>query len=184
MHHFQIREDQLQINGIDVTDGVYAYGLVDILHHMHDIVIVKAAHHVHNGLAFTNMAQELVAQACALACALYKARNIAEFNDCRSFFICFPQLGQFVQAGIGHGHDAAVGLNGAERIVGRLCVLGAGECIKKGAFAHIGKPHDTEFHIYYISLIHRKNCVSNTDGFAAALSHIFCAAAKGPNATL
>ena len=43
---------------------------------------------------------------------------------------------------------------------------------------------DSEFHIYYISLIDRKNCVFNMDGFAAALSRIFCAAAKGPNATL
>ena len=110
---------------------------------MDDIVVVKAAHYVHDGVALADVAQELVAQAGALAGALDKACNVDKFHDGRRLFVGLPNLGQLVQPRVGHRHNAGVRLNGAERIVRRLRVLCAGQRIKKGGFAYIRKAHDT-----------------------------------------
>ena len=110
---------------------------------MDDIVVVKAAHHVHDGVALADVAQELVAQAGALAGALDKACNVDKFHDSRRLFVGLPNLGQLIQPRVGHRHNAGVRLNGAERIVRRLRVLCAGQRIKKGGFAYIRKAHDT-----------------------------------------
>ena len=94
-------------------------------------------------VAFPDMAQELVAQARALGRALDQARNVHELHDGRGLFVGLPDLGQLVQPGVRHRHDAGVGLNGAEGIVGRLGVLGAGDRIEQGGLAHVGQAEDT-----------------------------------------
>ena len=54
---------------INVPDGVHALGLVDVLDHMNDVVVVKAAHHMDDGVALADVAQKLVAQTRALGLA-------------------------------------------------------------------------------------------------------------------
>ena len=109
---------------------------------MDDVVVVKAAHHVHQRVALPDMAQELVAQARALGRALDQARDVHELHDGGGLFVGLPHLGQLVQPGVGHRHDAAVGLDGAEGVVGRLGVAGRGDGVEKGRLAHIGQPDD------------------------------------------
>ena len=84
---------------------------------MDDVVIVKAAHHMHNGVALADVAQELVAKASTLAGTLHKARDIHELHDGRGLFVGLPDLGQLVQPLVRHSHDAGVRLDGAERCV-------------------------------------------------------------------
>ncbi len=110
---------------------------------MNDVVVVKAAHHVHDGVALADVAQELVAQAGALAGALDKAGDVDKFHDSGRLFVGLPDLGQLVQPRVGHRHNAGVRLNGAERIVRRLRVLRAGQRIEQGGFAYIGQADDT-----------------------------------------
>ncbi len=52
-------------------------------------------------------------------------------------------LGQRVQALVGYRHDADVGLDGGERVVGGQAAL-VGHRREQRGLAHIGQPHDTD----------------------------------------
>ena len=143
LHHLKVGQDQLVVDGVDVGNGVHGLGLGNILHHMDDVVIVKAAHHMHNGVALADVAQELVAQTRALTGTLHKACDIHEFHDGRGLFIGLPDLGQLVQTLVRHGHDAAVRLDGAEGIVCSFCILGGGDGIEQSGLADIRQADDT-----------------------------------------
>ena len=69
---------------------------------------------------FTDIGQELVAQAFALGGALDKARDVDEFNDGRRHFFGMVQLAQALDPVIRDRDDAYVGIDRAERIVGRF----------------------------------------------------------------
>ena len=139
----EVGQDQLQVDGINVADGVNALGLVDVLDHMNDVVIVEAAHNMDDGVALADVAQKLVAETRALAGTLDQTCNVNKLNDGRRFLVGLPDLGQLVQPRVGHGHDAGVRLNRAEGVVGRLRVLGAGQRIEQGRLAHVGQTHNT-----------------------------------------
>ena len=143
LHHFQVGQDQLVVDGVNVRDGVHGLGLGDVLHHMDDVVVVKAAHHMHDGVALADVAQELVAQAGTLAGTLHQTGDVHELHDGGGLFVGLPHLGQLVQTLVRHGHDAAVGLDGAERIVGRLRVLGGGDGVEQGGLADVRQADDT-----------------------------------------
>lgn len=82
---------------------------------MDDVVIVKAAHHLHDGVHFTDIRQELVAQSGSFRGALDQAGNVHEFNErgddfsepdmsestCRreSGTVTMPTFGSMVQKG-------------------------------------------------------------------------------------
>ena len=141
--NFQVGQDQLQVDGVNIADGVNAFRLVHILHNMDDVVIVKAAHHMYNGIALADMAQELVSQTSALAGTFDQTGDIHKLHNGGGLFVCLPDLGQFVQPGIRNRNNAGVRLNGAERIVGCLSILGAGQRIEQSGFANIGQTDDT-----------------------------------------
>ena len=142
LHHLEVGEDQLQVDGFDVADGVDAFGLVDILDNVDDVVVVKAAHDMHDGVAFADVAEELVAEPRALRRALDQPRDVDKFDRGGRFFVGLPDFGQLVEPGVRHGDDPGVRLDGAERIVGRLGVAGGGDGVEKGGFAHVGQAHD------------------------------------------
>ena len=98
---------------------------------------------MYDGVALPDVPQELVAQARTLAGALDQTRNVHELHDGGGLFVGLPQLGQLVQPGVRHGHDAAVGLNGAEGVVGRLCIFGGGDGVEQSGLAHVGQADDT-----------------------------------------
>ena len=107
---------------------------------------LKAAHHVHDGVALADMAKELVAKAGALTCTLHKACNVHELHDGGGLFVGLPDLSQLVQPLVRHGHDAAVWLNGAEGVVGGFRVLGGGDGVEQSGLADVRQTDDTEFH--------------------------------------
>ena len=139
----QVGEDQLHVDGLNVPVRVHGHRLGGVLHHMDDVVVVKAADHMDDGVALPDVAQELVAQACALAGTFHQTGNVHEFHHGGGLLGGLPQLGQLVQPGVRHGHDARVGVDGAEGVVGRLCVAGAGNGVEQSGLAHIGQSHDT-----------------------------------------
>ena len=108
---------------------------------MDDIIILKTAHNMHDGIALTDMGQELVAQALAVAGALDQARYIHKFHAGGRNLLGLIHLGQHVQTLIRHGYHARVGFNGAERIISGLRAR-IGNGVKQGAFAHIGQTND------------------------------------------
>ena len=143
LNDLEVREDQLVVNGIDVGDGVHGLGLGYVLHHMDDVVVIKAAHHMHDGIALADVAQELVAQACTLAGTLDQTGDVYKLHDGRCLFIGLPDLSQLVQPLVRHGHDAAVGLNGAEGVVGGFRVLGGGDGVEQSGLADVRQTDDT-----------------------------------------
>ena len=145
----EVGEDQLIVDGVDVRDGVHGLGLGHILHDMDDVVVVKATHHMDDGVALADVAEEFVAEACALTCALHEARDVHELHDGGGLLVGLPDLSQLVQPLVGHGHDAAVRLDGAEGIVCGLRVLGGGDGIEQSGLADVGQADDTKFHIKY-----------------------------------
>jgi len=73
----------------------------------------------------------------------YQTGDIHKLHNGGGLFVCLPDLGQFVQPGIRNRNNAGVRLNGAERIVGCLSILGAGQRIEQSGFANIGQTDDT-----------------------------------------
>ena len=143
LHHLKVGEDQLVVDGLNIGNGVHGLGLGHVLHHMDDVVIVKAAHHMHDGVALADMAKELVAKAGALTCALHKTGNVHELHDGGSLFAGLPDFSQFVQPLVRHSHDAGVRLDGAEGIVCSLRILGGGDGVEQSGLAHVGQTDDT-----------------------------------------
>ena len=134
----EILQDQFGFDDFNVADRIY--GTV----HVHDVFVVEAADDFHDGFAFTDVREELVAEAFALGGALYKACNIHKFcnggND--GFWVVY--LDQFIEAAIRHAHHAHVRFDGAEGVVGRFgaCV---GDGVKDGGLAYVREAYDTAF---------------------------------------
>ena len=142
LDHLAVRQDQLQVDAFDVTGGVHGNSLAGVLHHVHDVVVIKAADHMDDGVGHADVAQELVAQARALGGALHQTGDVHELDDGGSVFFGIVQPGQIIQAAVGHGDHAHIGLDGAEGIVGAFRA-GIGDGVEQGALAHIGQTHDT-----------------------------------------
>jgi len=136
LHGSEIAEDEFRVDDFDVAHRVDRAGDVK------DVTILETANDLDDGVDFADMGQELVAESLTRAGALDQSGDVDEFENGRNEFLRFGNAGQHGQSLVGHGDDAAVGLDGAERIVGRLRVAGAGDCVKKSALPDIGKPDD------------------------------------------
>ena len=108
---------------------------------MDDVFVLEAADHMNDSVHLTDMGQELVAQALAVAGALDQARYIHKFHAGGRNLLGLIHLGQHVQTLIRHSYHAGVGFNGAERIISGLRAR-IGNGVKQGAFAHIGQTND------------------------------------------
>ena len=108
-----------------------------------DVVVVEAAHDMDDGIALADVAEELVAEAGTLACALDEAGDVHELHDSGGLLVGLPDLSQLVQPLVRHGHDAAVRLDGAEGIVCSFCVLGGGDGIEQSGLADVRQTDDT-----------------------------------------
>ena len=84
---------------------------------MDDVLILKAADHVDNGVTLADVREELVSEALALAGALDEAGNVDEFDDCGRDFLRMVQISELFQALVRNGDDADVRVNGTERII-------------------------------------------------------------------
>ena len=73
-HALQVGQQQFGLDGIDVAQGIHAAV------HMGDVLILEAAHHFHDGGAFADIAQELVAQTFALAGAAHQTGDVDEVH--------------------------------------------------------------------------------------------------------
>ena len=65
---------------------------------MDDIVIIEAAHHVHNGIDLANVGEELVAESFALTRALNEARDIYKFDGGRDDLVRLCDFSQRFQS--------------------------------------------------------------------------------------
>ena len=97
-----------------------------------DIRIFKAADDLDDGIHFANVGEELVAETFPGAGAFYEAGDVHEFNGGGNRDLGFGDAFQHGQTGIGNGHDADIGVDGAEGIVGGHRLAGAGDGVEQG----------------------------------------------------
>ena len=135
LHHLHVGHDELQVDDVDVPDGVRSALHVD------DVLVVEAAHHMDDGVGLPDVGEELVAQALAPGGPLHQARDVHELDDGGGGLLGIVHLAEPGQPGVGDRHHAHVGVDSAEGVVGALRA-GVGDGVKEGRFAHVGQTHD------------------------------------------
>ena len=136
LQDLHVREDQLEVDGLNVPQRVHTAV------HMHHIAVLKAAHHMNDGVYLTNIGQELVAQALALGRALYQTGDVHKLNGGRCHLLGMIHVAQQTETLIRHCHDTDVRVDGTERIVGRLRTR-LGQRVEKCTFADIRQTDDS-----------------------------------------
>ena len=136
LHHFDVRHDQLQIDDVDIPQRVGG------AFHVVDVAVLKAADNMDDGVGGADIAEELVAQTLALGGTLDQTGDIHELDHGRGGFLGLMELGEPVQPLVRNGHNAHIGVNGAERVIVRrdACVC---DRVEQSGLAHIGKSHNT-----------------------------------------
>ena len=109
-----------------------------------------------DGIALTDVGEELVAKAFTLAGAGNEACDVDEFNGRGNNTFWTNDFGERLQTGIGHFNDADVRFNGAERII---FGSNAGFCkrIEDRRLADVGKAYDATLQTHGESLLKSKN---------------------------
>ena len=130
-----VGQDQLGVDDVDVPGGVHAAVHVD------DVVVLKAAHHMHDGVHLADVAEKLVSQTLAPAGPLHQAGDVHEFQRGGGVLFGMIHFGQHVQAVVGYGHYAGVRFDGAEGIVCRLRAR-TGDGVEQRALAHVRQAND------------------------------------------
>ena len=110
---------------------------------MLDVLVLEAAHHVDDGVDLADVVEELVAEAFTLARALHQSGDIDELHRGGHDTLRRHQLLEAGQPGVGHHHDAGVGLDGRKRVVGNERTRGR-ERVEERGLADVGEADDTE----------------------------------------
>ena len=125
-------------------------GGIDLAGDVDDVGILEAAHDVHDRVGLADVREELVAEALALRRAGDEARDVDELDRRREIFSRLRDLGERVEARVGHRHDADVRLDRAERIVlGRDA--GLGERVEQRGLADVRQADDAAADAHYCS---------------------------------
>ena len=112
---------------------------------MLDVVILEAAQDMDDRVDLADVAEELVAEPFALGCALHQPGDVDERQLGRDDLGRSGDGGELVEARIGDRDLADVGLDRAERIVGRLRRLRLGQRVEEGRLADVRQADDAAF---------------------------------------
>lgn len=140
--HLKVGHDELQVDRLNVAEGIDGDVRARVGHDVHDVLIVEAAHDVDNGVRAADVLEELVAEARTLARALDEARDVDKFDDGGSLLLGVVHLGELIEALIGNGHHADVRLNGAEGVVGAFRAR-VGDRVEESGLADIRQSDDS-----------------------------------------
>ena len=109
-----VRQRELEVDDGDVRHRVHLAVDVD------DVVVVEAPDGVDDGVALTDVREELVPQPRAVGGALDQTGDVDELARGRDDVRGAADGGEGLEAVVGDGDDPGVGLDGAEGVVGRL----------------------------------------------------------------
>ena len=112
--YFQIREDQFQIDRLDIPERV------NTSVYMNDIAVLKTSYHMNDRIHLPDICKELISKPLSFGCPLYQTRNIHKFNCCRNNLFCVVHFPEDIQTLVRNGYNTNVRVNRAERIVRRL----------------------------------------------------------------
>ncbi len=136
-----VGQDELGHDGLGVARRVNEVGAAT--HLAHDVGVGEVAHDLADGVGLADVGEELVAEALALVGTLDQAGDVDELNRGRHDAPRVDDVGERLQALIGHVDDADVGVDRGERVVGGQTGL-FGEGGKEGRLAHVGQADDSD----------------------------------------
>ena len=133
---FEVGEHELGLDRLGVGDRI------DAAFDMGDVAALEAAQDVDDGVDLADVGEELVAEALALRGAADEAGNVDELELGLDLAGRPGDLGDPVEPRIGHRDPPDIGLDRAERIIGRLRRRGLGQRVEQGRLADIRQPDD------------------------------------------
>ena len=132
----EVGQHQLSLDCFGIRDRIDT--ALDVGH----IAAFEAAQHMNDRVDLADVGEELVAEAFALARAAHQPGDVNELDLRLDFLRRLGDLADLVEAGVGHGDAADVGLDGAEGIIRRLRRGGLGQGIEKRRFADVRQADD------------------------------------------
>ena len=127
-----VGEDELGVDDLDVADRIDGAEFVD------DVVVFETADDLDDGVGFADVGEELVAEAGAFGGAFDEAGDIDELDGGGHQLVGAGDFREHGEPGVRHGDDADVRIDGAEWIVRRLRLAGAGDSIEECRFSDVG----------------------------------------------
>ena len=136
LHRGEIGKDELGVDHFDIAHRID--GPRDVM----NVFVFKTADYLHDRVDFTNVTEELVAQALARARPFDESSDVDELDRCGDDLLRVTQLREGCEPRIRHRDDAHVGIDRAEGVVRRLRLLRAGDGIEESRFADVGEADD------------------------------------------
>ena len=132
-----VRQHELGIDDLDVANWINRRA------HVMNVRIFKTTHDLHDRFDFANVMEELIPEPFARARAFDQTGDIDKL-DCRwRDFFRVGNLGDFFQSRIGHGYDADVRIDRAERIIFRRRFVRACDRIEKRRFPDVRQSYNS-----------------------------------------
>mmetsp|Transcript_24982 Transcript_24982/g.57743 ORF Transcript_24982/g.57743 Transcript_24982/m.57743 type:complete len:419 (-) Transcript_24982:19-1275(-) len=147
LHHFlepflrlgEVRQGQLEVDDLGVAHGVDR--AVDVDH----VLVVEASDHVDDGVALSDVSEELVAEALSGGRALHQAGDVDELEGGGNDLHAFVDFFQDLEPRIGNFDDSDVRFDGAKRIIGGLRSLGLRQRVEKRRLSDVRETDDGSF---------------------------------------
>ena len=136
-----VGQDELGHDGVGIAGGVDE--LARSAHLTHDVGVLKVAYDLADGVGLANVSQELVTQTLALVSALHQTCDVDELDRRWHNATRVNDVGELLQAAIGHVDDTHVGVDRGERVVGGKAGL-FGKRGEQRRLTHVGQAHDTD----------------------------------------
>ena len=133
----EIGQDELGVDHLDVAHRIDR--ATDVM----DVAALETPHDLNDRVHFADVAEELVAEAFARARPFHQSGDVDELDRGRDDFLGMRKLGERFESVVGHGDDAEVRVDRAERIIGRLRFSRARDGVEKGRFANVRQTHDS-----------------------------------------
>jgi hypothetical protein len=133
---FQVRQHELRLDRLDVTDRVERAGDVD------DVAALEAPHDFHDRVHFPDVLEKFVPEPLPARRALDEPGDVDELDGRGNDLRGPPDLRQRLEPGVRDSDDADVRLDGAERVVRGLRLPGSGERVEERRLADVREADD------------------------------------------
>ena len=110
---------------------------------MVNVAVFKTTYHLHNGVDFTDVTEELIAEAFAGARAFHQSGDVDELDRRRNDLLRMGQLRECVEPRIRHRDDAEIRINCAEGIIRGLRFSGARNGVEERRLANVRQTNDS-----------------------------------------
>src|SRR5207237_9979959 len=108
-----------------------------------NVALLTTAHHLHDGVDFADVVQELVAQSFACARTFYQSGDIEKLDRRRHDLLRMRNRGDFFETRIWHADYAEIRIDCAEGIIFRWRLVRARDRVEKGRFTDVRQSNNS-----------------------------------------